>query len=88
MPQALGSEAWAQHKDQPMNEFVAHASLTKESKAGARRAYVLAEQRGHNPGAFVPGRSLGVAAEAVCKRCFGPILLETNGAVSAPRLCR
>ena len=66
--------------------FVA-PGFSPEVTKSARAAYDLGLRQRHNPGAFIPGTEDGIAVQAVCKRCFKLIRVDTEGVIEVPKDC-
>lgn len=72
----------------PLYLFICSEDFGPEVKKSARDAYDLARRQGHNPGAFFAATQEACLVQAICKRCFGEILIDENLVIGVPRLCR
>ena len=50
-------------------------------------AITFAQERGHVPGPFTRQAPRYVAAQAICIRCGGEIVVDTKGVIGIPKAC-
>jgi hypothetical protein len=61
---------------------------TKTIEESIARAPGFASERGHKTGSFTrQSRRRYVAAEAICTKCGGLILIDTEGVIKVPLIC-